>query len=87
MENSDTDSMTSVAADRRPEISEDLVRRLKEIIEWRKTGVAALPALQAYVDANLAQLGDVDTLRIAEDKTLMEAARLVVSIAGKDTGC
>jgi hypothetical protein len=66
------------------EIPSDLLLRLNEILTWRKTGVAELPALNAYVDERLKDLKEtgVDTLRIAEDKTLMEAARLLIKIAG-----
>jgi hypothetical protein len=79
----DTASAGSAAASHSPGIPDDLVRRLMEIIKWRKSGIAELPALRVYVDANLSHLGDVDTLRIAEDKTLMEAARLLVAMAEK----
>ncbi len=81
MNKTDNDSINSVAAEHSTEISDDLVLRLVEIIEWRKKGVAELPALKAYVDANLSHLTDIDTLRMAEDKTLMEAARLLIKIA------
>jgi hypothetical protein len=79
----DNASAGSAPASHSIEVPDDLVRRLMEIIEWRKSGIAELPALQAYVDANLSHLGDVDTLRIAEDRTLMEAARLLVAMADK----
>jgi hypothetical protein len=78
-----TESGSEVANKAAMEVPEDLVLRLVEIIKWRKSGVADLPALQAYADAKLPQLADMDTLRIAEDKTLMEAAHLIVAIAGK----
>jgi len=74
--------MTTIINEGKRDIPEDLVARLKEILAWRKSGVAEVPALQAYVDANLSGLGDVDTLRIAEDRTLIEAARLLVAMAG-----
>lgn len=64
----------------------DLAVRLSEILAWRKSGVAELPALNAYVDKHLANLGDIDTLRIAEEKTLLEAARLLVKMAGARNG-
>ncbi len=87
MDRKDTDSMSTANSETQtPGIPEDLVRRLVEIIEWHKSGVAELSALQAYVDANLSHLTDIDALRIAEEKTLMEAARLVVALAGKSHG-
>jgi hypothetical protein len=80
----DTTNPSSVATAPGTEIPDDLVRRLMEIIEWRKSGVAELPALNAYVDANLSYLTGEGRLQIAEDKTLMEAARLLVAIALKE---
>lgn len=74
--------MTTIINEGKRDIPEDLVVRLKEILAWRKSGVAEVPALQAYVDAHLSGLGGVDTLRIAEDRTLIEAARLLVAMAG-----
>lgn len=79
-------NMNSAAAGPGTEIPDDLVRRLKEIIEWRKKGVAELPALNAYVDTKLSHLTGEGKLQIAEDNTLMEAARLVVALAGKSHG-
>lgn len=61
--------------------STDLVCRLEEIIEWRRTGVSELNALRAYAEKTLPLMADFqDVLRIAEERTLLEAARLVVAI-------
>jgi hypothetical protein len=63
---------------------EDLVARLEEILDWRRTGVGELTALRAYAEVKLSALADTDVLRIAEDKTFMEAARLIVALARRD---
>lgn len=63
---------------------EDLVARLEEILHWRRTGVGELTALRAYAKEKLSAIAETDVLRVAEDKTLMEAARLIVDLARRD---
>jgi hypothetical protein len=63
-----------------PVFPEDLVDRLEEILNWRRTGVGELTALRAYANEKLSALADMDVLRIAEDKTFLEAARLIVCL-------
>lgn len=55
-----------------------LFRRLAEVVEWRRKGYCEMPALNAYVEEHLGHYGD-GALRAAEDRTLMEAARLLVT--------
>jgi hypothetical protein len=69
------------AMDPAPSVSafpEDLVTRLEEILNWRRTGVGELTALRAYAEEKLSEISETDVLRTAEDKTFMEAARLIV---------
>ncbi|NTF18265.1 hypothetical protein G6L37_07580 [Agrobacterium rubi] len=62
----------------------DLAARLKEIVSWRKTGVAELPSLRAYAAAKLPNIEEGDALRIAEDKSLIEAAQFLIQMAELD---
>lgn len=67
--------------------STDLVHRLEEIIEWRRTGTSELEALRAYAEKELPLMTDYeDVLRVAEERTLLEAARLVVAIGRSSEG-
>lgn len=64
---------------------DDLVARLEEILDWRRTGIGDLTALRVYAEDKLGAIAETDVLRVAEDKTFMEAARLIVDLARRDT--
>lgn len=59
----------------------ELKTRLKEILHWHAKGHGEFPALAAYAEKNLEHHGS-GALRAAEDKTLLEAAKLIVEGAG-----
>ncbi len=58
---------------------DDLRERLTEIILWHSQGYGDFPALTAYAEKHLANYG-IGSLRAAEEKTLLETAKLILEM-------